>query len=431
MAGDCDNFEVKRGSVTVQVCRAPVTVKLKTLGPDGQPLIKTYESWQITFYEGSERTFARRNTREKAKKRAEEIAERLSKIGPQAEFLPENERRIYVLSRDVVRPLGLAVDDVCRRYADLQKRIKNGTLEQAVDFFNDHGQRLQLDVTTTEIFALYIEEMENTKGAGKYHLRDTHRYVGNFVEAYPGKIGPIITAQIDRFLKGLGGKARNKNNHRDAIIAFFNFAQRKGFLPYNQPHAAKTTTPFEDARKELLTEADVIEALKPVDIYTPDEMRRILKTAPIELRPSIEIKAFSGVRTEEIVRIWWLMVAEAEGCIKVPDEVGKITSRHVRILANLGIRLAAYDASIKQGRVACSWASANSLYHAWKRVCDAAGVPYKRNAFRNSYFSYRLVIVGEIGKVALEGGTSQSQLEKDYISKAPISRAQAEDWFSI
>jgi hypothetical protein len=33
-------------------------------------------------------------------------------------------------------------------------------------------------------------------------------------------------------------------------------------------------------------------------------------------------------------------------------------------------------------------------------------VPYRRNAFRNSYFTYRLVILDDIKKVAEEGGTS-------------------------
>jgi len=60
-------------------------------------------------------------------------------------------------------------------------------------------------------------------------------------------------------------------------------------------------------------------------------------------------------------------------------------------------------------------------------------VPYRRNAFRNSYFTYRLAILGagEIKTVAKEGGTSVAMLEKNYLSRVPVSRAMAEEWFAL
>jgi len=101
------------------------------------------------------------------------------------------------------------------------------------------------------------------------------------------------------------------------------------------------------------------------------------------------------------------------------------------ILPGLARRLKAIAATVKHGRVAAKWKTANSLYHAWQRLCKKAGVPYRRNAFRNSYFTYRLVLLGDIGKVAEEGGTSIDMLKKNYLSRAPVSRAQAEEWFSL
>jgi hypothetical protein len=149
------------------------------------------------------------------------------------------------------------------------------------------------------------------------------------------------------------------------------------------------------------------------------------------LRPTLEIKAFSGVRTEEIVRFWWVMVAEPEGCLKVPDAVGKICARRVPLLPNLQARLAKYPAESKQGRVSVNWPSANSLTRAWRRVIEKAGVSYKRNAFRNSYITYRLILTEDIGKVAEECGTSPKMIKKNYQSRAAISRATAEEWFAI
>lgn len=41
-------------------------------------------------------------------------------------------------------------------------------------------------------------------GAGDYHERDTRRYVGGFVGAFPGPIGPLQPPQIYVYLRGLG-----------------------------------------------------------------------------------------------------------------------------------------------------------------------------------------------------------------------------------
>ena len=178
-----------------------------------------------------------------------------------------------------------------------------------------------------------------------------------------------------------------------------------------------------------------ISLIQADDIYLPEQMGKILAaSAEYEPRllPSLEIKAFSGVRTEEITRLWWVMVAEREEIIKIPDPVGKIDARRVPILPNLAHRLAKIPIETKHDRVAVDWSIANSLYHAWKRVCKKAGVPYKRDAFRKSYFSYRLVVLdGDLKKVADEGGTSEKMLKKQYLSRGAISRAMAEEWFSL
>ena len=434
--------EVTVGSVTVLVRHAPVAIRVKKKGLNGATLstengktqFKTYDSYQIVYYEGKQRMLKRRGTLTKARARAKEIATRLSRLGPQAEYLNEQERRVYVLARSVARPLGLEVDEVCRRYTELQRRLKDGTPEAAVDFYNDHGSKIRHGASTGMVYDEYVEDLEK-RGAGDYHVRDCKRYAGGFVAAFPTVLSKITSAEIDKYLAKLGGKSRNKNNHRDGIIAFYNFAQLKGFLPWAMPHAAFQTTEFGEPRTKITSEAQAIALIQADDIYLPDQMRSILAVAAEDapsLLPSLEIKAFSGVRTEELVRLWWVMVAEKEEIIKIPDAVGKIDARRVAILPNLAARLQRIPLETKRERVAVDWSIANSLYHAWKRVCKKAGVPYKRNAFRKSYFSYRLVILdGNLKKVADEGGTSEKMLKKQYLSRGAISRAMAEEWFSL
>ena len=284
------------------------------------------------------------------------------------------------------------------------------------------------------MYAEYVEDLQK-RGAGDYHVRDCKRYAGGFVAAIPTMLSKITSLEIDDYLGNLGGKSRNKNNHRNGIVAFYNFAQQKGFLPWGLPHAAIQTTEFRDARTKITSEAQATALIQADDIYLPEQMGKILKAAAEyepNLLPTLELKAFSGARTEEIIRLWWVMVAEKEEIIRIPDAVGKIDARHVPILPNLAARLQKIHLETKHERVAVDWSIANSLYHARKRACKKAGVPYKRNAFRKSYFSYRLVILdGNLKKVADEGGTSEKMLKKQYLSRGAISRAMAEEWFSL
>ena len=61
----------------------------------------------------------RRNTIEKAKKYAEEVATRLNRDGARAEFLTDRDRRIYTLAQAAAKSLGLEVDEICRRQLEL------------------------------------------------------------------------------------------------------------------------------------------------------------------------------------------------------------------------------------------------------------------------------------------------------------------------
>ena len=65
---------------------------------------------------------------------AKEIAGRVHRDGSRALYFTEKDRRIYTLAQVKSESLGLEVDEVCRKYGELQQRLKTGTLEEAVVF---------------------------------------------------------------------------------------------------------------------------------------------------------------------------------------------------------------------------------------------------------------------------------------------------------
>jgi len=422
-------------SVKLPIYFCPVKVKLKpsSNGAGGNdaplsPRFKIYDSYEIGYYEGGVWRTVRASTLEKAKTKGKLIAKRLAENGSQALRLSQQECRVYVDAKNILQLHNLQVDAAARLVDDLLRRLDGASLQQAVDFFNAHGKRVVAGAKTTAAFEVYIEDLKR-RGVGVHHLRDVKRFVGTFVKAFPGEVAVIRTAEIDAYLNKLGGKARNKNNARDRIISFFNFMVQKGYLPKGIDHAAKSSTAFTDPRPVITTEEEAVASAEATDIYTPENMGKILAAAEMDERVTLELKAFSGLRTEELARMWWVLINIKAGYINVTDAVAKVNQRAVPIFENLKRRLAAYPEIEKRDKVSKRWGSSNSLYHVWKRVTDKAGLPYKKNAFRNSYISYRLAQTKDINLVAYESGNSPEMIRKYYLDLATPEQAAA--WFSL
>ena len=422
------------GAVSLPIRYSPV--KSRVIDPSvprvkGQPptyVEKVYDSFYVDVrIAGKDRL--RAPSIAEAKKIGEPIAKQLAKEGEDSIFIPPEERRIYVIAKKVIAPFGMDVDEAVRRFAGIQQRLKGENFEKVMGIFEATKQKLKLGIKTPKIFEEYLYDQEVIRGNSEYHVRDVQKFVGKFAKDCSGEILPIVTDQIDDWLRKLGGGARNKNNARKHVIAFFNFGQQKGYLPKDVEHAALGTSIFKNARKLITTEEEALESIQDIEFYQPDEMRKLLAVAGDEIRPSLELKAFSGIRTEEMIRFWWLFVKEAEGIIKVPKEIAKLKFRSLPIVENLQRRLGAYSSDVKQGRVCKEWSSANSLYHAWVRVCKKAGVPYKKNAFRDCYITYRVALTNDPKLVAMECGNSEKMIRENYLHLT--TKEKALEWFSL
>ena len=80
---------------------------------------------------------------------------------------------------------------------------------------------------------------------------------------------------------------RTRNNYRNAVVELFNYAQTHDYLPKGIPTAAQATKTVEEITREN-------------EVFSPEDMARLLNESPARLVPSRAIKAFRGVRTEEM-----------------------------------------------------------------------------------------------------------------------------------
>ena len=199
-------------------------------------------------------------------------------------------------------------------------------------------------------------------------------------------------------------------NFRSRLHLLFEFAVARGYAADNP--------------------LSVVESVKvrnsEIGIYTPQEIARLLAAASPEFRPCIVLGAFAGLRSAEIERLEWSNIDLAGGHIIVGASRAKTASRRVVPVAdNLKAWLAPYAGH--QGQV---WPGGHEeFYKAQQETAKAAGVPWKPNALRHSYASYRFALTGDAGRVAGGCGNSASVIHRHY--RELVKPADAERWFGV
>jgi integrase len=208
--------------------------------------------------------------------------------------------------------------------------------------------------------------------------------------------------------QGVG--ARTRNNLRTSIVTLFHFARARGYLPKGQP-----------------TEADDVRRAKDrggkIGILTPKQLTSLISKAPADIKLYLAIGAFTGMRTSEIVRLDFNEINFERGHITVAAEKSKTATRRlVPILPNLAQWLTPYRS--RKGKVVKYSVERRTIVFA-----KGQGIAWPHNCLRHSYASYRIPVVGDTARVALEMGNSPQKLMTNYRELADEHDASA--WFAI
>lgn len=161
---------------------------------------------------------------------------------------------------------------------------------------------------------------------------------------------------------------------------------------------------------------------EPVVIYTPAELRDLLKALEPRARFYAALGAFSGLRRSELHALEWEDVNLDRGYITVAAHKAKTAARRlVPISDNLRRWL-------EPARKASGLVIELGL-HRMSALIREAGVVDKKNALRHSYVSYRLAEVQDTAKVALEAGNSPEVIFQHY--REVVTPEEAKEWFAI
>lgn len=302
-----------------------------------------------------------------------------------------------------VSRFGLTVPVAIEEWSAAKAAMNGGVLLDAVRFYNAHHTGLA-NKTLREVAEECIRAKEAASLSPVY-LKGFRHYLKRLCDdlgAVP--IADVTTAQIDAWLVASSGNNTTKNNLRRNVVTLFSWAREQGYLLQERKTVAERAMTFAapDAAPE---------------IFTPDELRKILAVCKPVMLPLIVIGAFAGIRSAEIDRLEWSDILWEQGYIEIKARKAKTKSRRlVPLLPNLRAWLEPYRG--KTGFI-CRLSNRSVRLN---YLGEKAGIGWRQNALRHSFASYRLAELQDAAKVALEMGNIH---EPRTNGGAPLARRTA------
>jgi integrase len=346
-----------------------------------------------------------------AKREAQSIARRLEEGQRKVFNLTDDDAATYVRALGYLKSTGHALDFVVKEYADAREILGGqASLIEAARFW----KKLNAKVKPKLIPEIVQELLASRAKKSERHVRDLRERLGRFARDNNGYIANLTHNEVAIWLRELGLSGRSHDNFRQAIILLFRFAQKWSYLPEGKTEADKVEPMGNDSDGEI-------------EIFTVDEMTRLLKAATNDVLPYLALGAFAGIRTAEIVRLDWQEINFETGYIEIKKSKAKTKGRRlITMQPNLVEWLK--KARKRSGPV-------TPLARPEKTASEVVGaklepaLEWKRNGLRHSYCSYRMAITQDENIVSAEMGNSAQMIYANY--RQLVTREQAQAWFSI
>jgi integrase len=298
----------------------------------------------------------------------------------------------YLAAKNLLRPFGIPLHEAIEEYVATRKRKK--TVEKRVGDVVDE----------------LLEAKEKARLSDRY-IETLRTYLRRFADSFQTNIGSVNTGAIVRWLDSLKIGPRSRNNVRQAVVTLFNFARRRGYLPKGETTEAADVETGRDHDGEIA-------------ILTPAELSKILRKSKPLYQLYFTLAAFTGIRPAELLRLEWSEINFEKGHIEIKARKAKTATRRlVPIQPNLAKWLEPYRSS--KGKLFKSRRTVDSAIKFAKRL----RVPWKANCLRHSYATYRLSIVPDAGRIALEMGNNPAKLFTNY--RELDRENNAPEWFAI
>lgn len=390
---------------------------------------KTPPGYQVADYSTGKRHWLSFPTAQEAVEGARALATRLNKHEPNAARITEAQATDYFGARKALPGVN-EITDVAKVVADCLPYVGGDlyALRDAVKYYaarNKTITRKRVGDVVAELIGV-----KRARNASPRYLQDLAYRLEKFGTDCQRNACDVTTSDVQSWLdelRGSDGKplaSQSYRNFRTVLHSLFQFAVARSYASFN---------PVEGVEKVKVRSG-------AIEIYTPSEIARLLAASTFDVLPCIAVGAFAGLRTAEIERLDWADINLKQGHIVIgKDKAKTATRRIVPILPNLAAWLAPY--AELSGPV---WSRpSRELYGARldtaaktevqadseKGVKAQKPVPWKKNALRHSYASYRMAAIADAGRVSAELGNSPTVIHRHY--RELVTASDAAKWFAV
>lgn len=388
---------------------------------NGQHEIKIYTVqnrgravFQLSYYEGGHRQRRTYGKLSDARREAKVVLGRLAVNTHEAEELSTADMESYVIARKHIASTGLPLHVCAELFAQAQTKLGGRPLLDAVEFFMDYHPNDVLAKPLIDVINDFAERRQ-AMGVRDAYVTNIRRQLGRLAAANPGRsLTQLRTAEIDRWLGSQAWHPVTKNNVRNILITFGNWAKANRHLPANRP-----------------TEFDGLMSYKEpptkVEIYTPAELGTLFAAVEArrpELLPWLACAAYTGARVSEIDHLAWEHINFERNFVEIESSKVRTKARRlVPLHEALKSRLQPYRRDL--GPINVYFNPQAAL----KCIASRAGMELKANGFRHSYISYRLAAIHDTARVALEAGNSPQVIFQHY--RELVTPEDAARWFAV
>ncbi|MCX6924171.1 MAG: tyrosine-type recombinase/integrase [Verrucomicrobia bacterium] len=368
--------------------------------------------YEVRYYDvdGAQQrlTFA---TFEAAKEFAEAAVREISQNRSNFITLRGQEAYGYQQAVTLLSTTGVSLIDAARLVFDNVKLVGSAAqVAEALKYFVDNRPTKPLDVSVRQVVNEFVNLKIQEGEVGDLHLRDLRNRLGRFADAFECPISKVRPEAIrDHVLKQDVG-LRTRHNLRTTLTTFLNYARAEGYIPADHRGVL-----FPAKRKKTKLN---------VQVFSPDELGRILKAADVDEAVPVALTAFAGIRAEEVKLLDCCHVDFNERHIVIPNEIDKNEARRIVPLPE---NLAAWLQHLhgKTGPIS----QYTNLANLYGRLAERSGVQWKRNALRHGFISYRIALIKNIPQVAYEAGNSPEMIQRHYLKV--VTEAAAKQWFAV
>jgi integrase len=361
------------------------------------------------YYEGK-RKIQQFADYKKAKEEARKIARKLNEGQHRVLSLSNDDAWIYARALEAIKNYPVKLDAVADEWSAANKILDGvASIQEAVRFYVKRHGRVTMR-TVPEIVTEFIEQREHKS---EQYLRDLKFRLGKFKDAFGGYIANISSKEMAEWLYSLGGHSRSQDNYRRVIVTLFRFAVERGYLPEGKTEAEKLKISVNDDSE--------------IEIFTPDEMQRLLDNADKDVLPYLVLGAFAGIRTAEITRMEWPEINFVSSYIEIKKSKAKTKGRRlIQMQPNLVAWLK---------KIAKTDGLVSPLVRPEKTASEVVGamcnpvVKWKKNGLRHSFCSYRYAILQNEHQVSAEMGNSPQMVFANY--RELVTKEDAQKWFNI